>query len=225
MQVKGLDRDQVREIVDQISKRQFAGNLIFEREPEVYRGGVRFTLRVRDSRGPGHRRGFAGYDGRPPRRLIAACFHAYGEVIRALLDAGAERIDTAPARAERRKGKDRGGVWGPGEFHRMAARIGDRNIGSMMAPMRFRDACDCGVGDMPPRGYDYAARQWADGLRGAPVRVMRQADMLRCEHVIMLPEHYREDGSCKCDSRSHRAMMIREWGYSEADFAAPATRA
>lgn len=50
------------------------------------------------------------------------------------------------------------------------------------------------------------------------IRTIRQADMLACPHVIMVPSHYREDGSCKCDDPQERAMMIREWEYTEADF-------
>ena len=34
----------------------------------------------------------------------------------------------------------------------------------------------------------------------------------------MVAEHYRTDGSCKCDDPQEQAMMIREWGYSESDF-------
>jgi len=41
----------------------------------------------------------------------------------------------------------------------------------------------------------------------------------RCSHFILMAEHYRPDGSCKCNSASHRAMMIAEWEYTAADFA------
>ena len=51
------------------------------------------------------------------------------------------------------------------------------------------------------------------------VRVMRQSDMLKCAFAIMVPEHYRADGSCKCDDPTHRAKMIAEWGYAPSDFA------
>ena len=40
----------------------------------------------------------------------------------------------------------------------------------------------------------------------------------RCKFFIMVGEHYREDGSCKCDDPTERAMMIREWEYTEEDF-------
>lgn len=54
--------------------------------------------------------------------------------------------------------------------------------------------------------------------RISDVRTISQAAMLKCPHVIMMPEHYRPDGSCKCNDAAHRAMMCMEWGYTAADF-------
>lgn len=33
----------------------------------------------------------------------------------------------------------------------------------------------------------------------------------RCPHYILVPEHYREDGICKCNDPG--ALEMREWGY------------
>lgn len=33
-----------------------------------------------------------------------------------------------------------------------------------------------------------------------------------CPHVIFLPDHYREDGSCRCDDPTH--IEMKEWGYT-----------
>ena len=55
-------------------------------------------------------------------------------------------------------------------------------------------------------------------LPKAEVWLMRQADMLKCKFAIMVPEHYRKDGSCKCNDAEHRKMMIAEWDYDEKDF-------
>ena len=57
----------------------------------------------------------------------------------------------------------------------------------------------------------------ADGTE-SNVRIIRQADICACPHVIMMPAHYRDDGSCKCNDAEEQAMMIREWGYSKTDF-------
>ena len=43
------------------------------------------------------------------------------------------------------------------------------------------------------------------------VREIKQADMLKCPHCIMVAEHYRADGSCRCDDPDHTEM--RAGGY------------
>lgn len=53
------------------------------------------------------------------------------------------------------------------------------------------------------------------------VRYILQADIVACEHSIFSADHYRRDGSCKCDEPVERAMMIREWGYEASDFQRP----
>lgn len=55
-----------------------------------------------------------------------------------------------------------------------------------------------------------------DGLSN--VREIKQSDLMKCRFAIFNPDHYRADGSCKCDDPEHRAMMIRAWGYRKKDF-------
>ncbi len=40
---------------------------------------------------------------------------------------------------------------------------------------------------------------------------MKLSDIARCPHYIIEPEHYRNDGSCKCDDPAEIIMI--EWGY------------
>jgi hypothetical protein len=47
--------------------------------------------------------------------------------------------------------------------------------------------------------------------RETNIRTLKQSDISRCPHVIFLPDHYRDDGSCKCNDPDETAM--REWGY------------
>lgn len=42
-------------------------------------------------------------------------------------------------------------------------------------------------------------------------RNIPQSKMMECPHFIMVPEHYREDNSCRCDDPDHTEM--KEWGY------------
>ena len=49
-------------------------------------------------------------------------------------------------------------------------------------------------------------------------RELAQSAILACPHVIFDPDHYRPDGTCKCDDPVEQAKMIREWGYTPEDF-------
>jgi hypothetical protein len=55
-------------------------------------------------------------------------------------------------------------------------------------------------------------------LSSVKVTVMKKSDLMKCRFFILVPEHYRGDGSCRCNEREHRDYMIRNWGYSEKDF-------
>ena len=55
-------------------------------------------------------------------------------------------------------------------------------------------------------------------LKTTPIRSLPQSAMLACPFFIMVPSHYREDNSCKCDDPTERAVMIQEWGYTTDDF-------
>jgi len=46
-------------------------------------------------------------------------------------------------------------------------------------------------------------------------RVIKQSSIRACPHFIMVPEHYREDGTCRCDDVLHHEMD--EWGYAWRD--------
>lgn len=46
-------------------------------------------------------------------------------------------------------------------------------------------------------------------------RLIKQSDIAACPQFIMVPEHYREDGSCRCDDPL--AVEMEEWGYTWKD--------
>jgi hypothetical protein len=50
------------------------------------------------------------------------------------------------------------------------------------------------------------------------VRMIKQSTIGNCPFFILMPEHYREDGTCKCSNAEHRKMMIKEWGYTKRQF-------
>lgn len=49
-----------------------------------------------------------------------------------------------------------------------------------------------------------------DGVVAA-VREISAATIKKCPHYILMPDHYREDGTCRCDDPSDKDM--RSWGY------------
>lgn len=44
------------------------------------------------------------------------------------------------------------------------------------------------------------------------IRLIKHTDLLRCPHAIIASEHYRDDGTCKCNDPKETVM--REWGYT-----------
>ena len=43
-------------------------------------------------------------------------------------------------------------------------------------------------------------------------RFIPQDAMKKCPHFIMVPEHYREDNTCRCNDPDHYEMA--EWEYT-----------
>ncbi len=43
------------------------------------------------------------------------------------------------------------------------------------------------------------------------IRSMPKSLLLNCPHVILVPSHYREDGTCRCNDPDSNEM--KEWGY------------
>lgn len=49
-------------------------------------------------------------------------------------------------------------------------------------------------------------------------RTILQSQILKCPFVIMDPDHYRPDGTCKCNCAEERRRMMSEWDYTIEDF-------
>ena len=64
--------------------------------------------------------------------------------------------------------------------------------------------CQCGWSGQGDHSHEVANM-------GRQIRLLKQSDLLRCPHVILMPEHYRLSGQCRCDDRTH--VEMREWGY------------
>lgn len=125
------------------------------------------------------------------RRVFAVCWHGHRDFMRAIFEHDPNaRIKSYVADY---KGRD--------DFERNFGQTGFHNIGSMMYPMFMKDACVCN-----------------DTINGSYAVSMSQQMLQGCPFVIFDPEHYRADGTCKCDDPQHRVFMKREWEYTDADF-------
>jgi len=105
---------------------KYERNVCFRRM-EMRGKRVLFTLKVKDSRKKGHRRGYYLYNGQDRRYIPCACWHVHGDFFDALFQINPDAVILS---GKQRIDKYRGN-WE------------DRNIGSQMYPYMFSEACDC----------------------------------------------------------------------------------
>lgn len=122
MKARNVTAEQMTVALAKVNK-QYRGNIEFETF-EANGRGVNFTLRVKDSSGPGHRLGFTG------RKMAKACWHAHGHFFEALL-AIAPDAEIVSRGGPGTKITRNGGNWQ------------DSNIGSQVQPLMFSEACEC----------------------------------------------------------------------------------
>ena len=115
-------RENIQKALNEANK-EFGGNLQFKRLDPLSNKRYRVTLRVCSSRGKGARLGFPSYSTGKQRHLISACWHAHGTFFDALPEG--TRIQAGEI------------VTYPGEPWQ------DRNIGSLLNPLYFSEACEC----------------------------------------------------------------------------------
>lgn len=69
------------------------------------------------------------------------------------------------------------------------------------------------------RGKESVEKGIIRKLQTAPAVRVVQAQFFSCPFTIIAPEHWREDGTCKCNSAAERERMRKEWEYTEAQLA------
>ena len=126
MNATNVTIEQMEQALAAINKSHFDGNVTFKRFPEPIGRKLRFTLTVRDSSKPGGRRSDSG------RRICAACWHVHGEFFDALFAIEPEAVIAS-------SGRD-GLITSTADYGNWQ----DRNIGSMVRPFYYSDACECG---------------------------------------------------------------------------------
>jgi hypothetical protein len=121
MIAKNVTIEQLKQAL-KITNQQFDNNIVFKRLEQTGKR-VNFTLTVKSSKGKGGRRSYTD------RRIAAACWHVHGEFFDTLI--AIEPM--AEISSNFATINSQGGNWQ------------DKNIGSIMEPMMYSEACDCGA--------------------------------------------------------------------------------
>lgn len=129
MKINGLSLAEFTETVKRVSDEVYDGNVIVANDAhDAGNGQCVARIRVKDSSGTGSRRNPS------QRRMVAACWHAYRDVIHAALDSYPDaKITTNMATYD-----------GMSEFLRNYPCTADQNIGSAQHPAYMPDLCECG---------------------------------------------------------------------------------
>jgi hypothetical protein len=128
MQISSVTRADLDNAIHRINSVYYQNNVMFNNIKVMNNAATRWqvTLRVKSSKGPGHRLGFSS--GGTQRRLVSACWHVHGRFFEAL-----------PKGTKIRTGRDGPSVMVVGEDSLRP----DFNIGSIMYPMYMSEACEC----------------------------------------------------------------------------------
>lgn len=137
MKVWGVTKSELEFYLAVVSYEKYNNNLTFNRWPEQRGNALIFTLRVKDSKGPGHKRGlkFLGFDRGYAlgKRLASACWHAHRDFMIELFHQFPNtRLKTSLA-----------DYHGETEFLYLYKETGRCNIGGSIFPIYLQDACDC----------------------------------------------------------------------------------
>lgn len=127
MDIIGVTYDQMVGIVEKVSA-QYGGNVELHTDAKPLSSrSFRGRIVTKDADGPGSRRSWSGRRGR------WACWHLYRDVMFAALLVNPEaRIKSSLA--------DYRGIY---DFQLRYPQTANKNIGSMVAPARMPDLCDC----------------------------------------------------------------------------------
>lgn len=120
MIIKNVTETQLSQILNKLNKK-YNNNIIWNNYQREGALTFRITLKVLDSKNKGARRSFNG------RRLINACWHVHGDFFEELLKINPKVVIKAATKTI----DINGGNWT------------DWNIGSMIEPLMYSEACKC----------------------------------------------------------------------------------
>jgi hypothetical protein len=137
MLVSNTTIEQMNSALDIINQR-YNNNIIWNREPELVGKKLRFTLRVKNSKGLGAKISYTSVPwGGKPRRSTSACWHVHGHFFDALLDINPSAVIQTNIKCESIPiYKDEAGT--------VCNNWQDWNIGSVMYYIPYSTSCECG---------------------------------------------------------------------------------
>jgi hypothetical protein len=131
MEIVNVTEKDLKEALARINKK-YENNIAFANFQQISKNRYNVTLRVKDSKKAGHRIACWAYVNGKVRRLPYACWHVHGDFFDTLLDINPNAVIYALNRKIYKKGNEVIGNWE------------DWNIGSIMYPLYYSEACECG---------------------------------------------------------------------------------
>jgi len=131
MEIVNVTEKDLKEALARINKK-YENNIAFANFQQIGKNRYNVTLRVKDSKKAGHRIAYWAYVNGKVRRLPYACWHVHGDFFDTLLDINSNAVIYALNRKIYKKGDEVIGNWE------------DWNIGSIMYPLYYSEACECG---------------------------------------------------------------------------------
>lgn len=132
MLVKNLSLEQLKEAMKALNKK-YDDNIQFNGCIAETETRIRFTLRVKETKGKGARLGQGLTSKGNRRHLINACWHVHGDLFDLILNLEPKAIIYAGAKKIYKDG-----------LGRIVGNWEDWNIGSMINPLYYSEACECG---------------------------------------------------------------------------------
>jgi hypothetical protein len=130
MEIVNVTEKDLKEALARINKK-YENNIAFANFQQISKNRYNVTLRVKDSKKAGHRIAYWAYVNGKVRRLPNACWHVHGDFFDTLLDINPNAVIYALNRKIYKKGDEVIGNWE------------DWNIGSIMYPLYYSEACEC----------------------------------------------------------------------------------
>jgi len=131
MIIRNVTENDLKEALAQINQK-YENNVTWNSFKQIGKTTFNVTLRVKDSKKAGHRIAYWAYVNGKIRRLPYACWHVHGDFFDALLEINPNAKIKTHGRYVYKEGNDVVGNWE------------DWNIGSIMYPLYYSEACECG---------------------------------------------------------------------------------